>query len=147
MGEAEVPEGVGALAAGHGGEAARAVAGGGRPRSQTVAGASESQFNARSVTCVCFSGRVRGLERQRGQQEDLRGPEEARPAVDGGEMETSTRNRRPFEIWDVSHHPCFFLFVSSNVVLQTNVITIDHYNKRSTFCQRRLSLFSPVCQI
>lgn len=56
---------------------------------------------------MCVSGRVRGLKRQCGQQEDLRGSEETRPAV---------KDQDFFFITHVSLR--FFLFVSSHVVLQ-----------------------------
>lgn len=55
----------------------------------------------------CVSGGVRGLQRQCGQQEDLRGSEETGPAVEGNQLPA---------VFFLS--PPIFLFVFSTPVLQ-----------------------------
>lgn len=75
VGKAEVPEGVGAMAARHRGES---------PLWFRLAEA-ETRLRGRSCYNTRVSGGVRGLQRQRGQQEDLRGSEETGPAVAGKE--------------------------------------------------------------
>lgn len=49
----------------------------------------------------CVAGGVRGLQRQRGQQEDLRGPEEAGPAVEGSRLPAG---------FFFYHPPSFYLY-------------------------------------
>lgn len=73
VGQAEVPEGVGAMAARHRGESASRL---GRAAETALRG-------SHSCSNTSVSGGVRGLQWQRGQQEDLRGSEETGPAVDG----------------------------------------------------------------
>lgn len=119
VGKAEVPEGIRAVAAGHRGE---------WPSQRTTKWCSLVTAHTLTSLFFFFSGGVRGLERKRGQQEDLRGSEETRLAVDGkddslelgrrnGILKKVATNEHPsrFVIFFITH---IFLFVCSNVVLQ-----------------------------
>lgn len=126
VGKAKVPEGSGAMAARHRGESSWT----GRGRSSLVI------VYAPLTWLLYFPGGVRGLERQRGQQEDLRGSEETRPVVD------SPRGNNLKSVLYFLFPICFYLFVVMlfyrlcptfhPICWLCNVATVELYNKLNT---------------
>lgn len=91
---------------------------------------------SRSHVTTRVSGGVRGLQRQRGQQEDLRGSEETGPAVDAKEGFLSPPS---FSLYSVILQPPPFF------CLLFNVATVDHSNKLRkavTVCTSAASRFT-----
>lgn len=108
----------------------------------SACGGSGRQKLTRCSCChPCVSGGVRGLQRQRGQQEDLRGSEETGPAVEGNQLPAVFFYHPPsFYLYSV------ILFYSPSTLCRLFIVaTVDHSNKLRTFvtvCYSAVSLFT-----